>query len=177
MKGGPELCLFLCTPYLTAQGERLEITKTAKQQILVLDQVTVFAIDSFHTMLIAIVGTQDPLRPEVIQTVKNCRTVGVVARMVAGDFFARVRAITTRKGYTPRIVARSSPIDKRCHVSFLMECCEVVAVTINNPNNSSTLKQANVGLSMGRCGTELAKMSSDIVIINDNCNSIVSVLK
>ena len=97
--------------------------------------------------------------------------------MVAGDFFVRVRAITTRKGYTPRIVARSSPIDKRCHVSFLMECCEVVAVTINSPNNSLTLKQADVGLSMGRCGTELPKMSSDIVIINDNCNSIVSVLK
>ena len=128
-------------------------------------------------MLIAIISTHDTIRPEVIQAVKNYRTAGVVVRMVAGDFFARVIAITTRKCSTPRTASRSFPLDKLRHVSFLMECCEVVAVTINSSNNSSALKQADAGLFIGCCGTELANTASDIVIINDNCNSIVSALK
>ena len=229
MKGGPDFCLGLCTHYLTAQGERLEITETVKQQIL--DQVTVFATDSLRTMLIAyrdlgnemkeeykdaanvendltviaIVGIQDPLRPEVIQAVKNCRTAGVVVRMVTGDFIATARAIAKECGILDeskgeiamegqefakldklqmlekvphlRVMARSSPMDKLRLVSFLMECGEVVAVTGDGSNDSPALKQADVGLSMGRCGTELAKMASDIVILDDNFNSIVSALK
>jgi Ca2+-transporting ATPase len=229
MKGGPDFCLGLCTHYLTVQGERLEITETVRQQIL--DQVTVFAKDSLRTMLIAyrdlgnemkeeykdaknvecdltiiaIVGIQDPLRPEVIQAVKNCRTAGVVVRMVTGDFIETARAIAKECGILDesqgeiamegqefakldkiamlekvphlRVMARSSPMDKLRLVSFLMECGEVVAVTGDGSNDSPALKQADVGLSMGRCGTELAKMASDIVILDDNFNSIVSALK
>ena len=51
MKGDPDFCLDICTHNITAQGERLEITETVKQQIL--DQITVFATDSFCTIFIA----------------------------------------------------------------------------------------------------------------------------
>lgn len=139
--------------YLIAQGE-------------IFDQVTVFATDSLRTMLIVIVCTQDQLRHEVIQAVKNCRTSGAVVRMVNGNLIATVRVITARKGSTHHVVACSSPTDKLSLVSFLMECDEVVAVAINSSN-----------ISMGCCGTELANMASDIAIIDDNCNTIVSALK
>ena len=229
MKGGPDFCLGLCTHYLDAKGERLEITEEVKQQIL--DQVTVFAQDSLRTMLIAyrdlgsefkeeykdpttvecdltvlaIVGIQDPLRPEVIKAVENCRRAGVVVRMVTGDFIATAKAIAKECGILDesqgetaiegqefakldkiellekvpkiRVMARSSPMDKLRLVSFLMEAGEVVAVTGDGSNDSPALKQADVGLAMGRCGTELAKMASDIVILDDNFNSIVSALK
>ena len=117
--------------YLIAQGEILEITETHKQQIH--DQVPVFATDSLRTMLIAIAGTQNQLRPEVIQAVKNCRTS-------TGDLIATVRVITTRKGSTHHVVACSFPMDKLRLVSFFMECGEVVAVTSNGSNNSLALK-------------------------------------
>ena len=74
-------------------------------------------------------------------------------------------------------MARSSPNDKLRLVQLLMEAGEVVAVTGDGSNDSPALSQANVGLSMGMCGTELAKMASDIVILDDNFNSIVSALK
>jgi Ca2+-transporting ATPase len=74
-------------------------------------------------------------------------------------------------------MARSSPLDKYRLVSYLMEAGEVVAVTGDGSNDSAALKKANVGLSMGECGTELAKMASDIIILDDNFNSIVNALK
>ncbi|EAY12614.1 calcium motive P-type ATPase, putative [Trichomonas vaginalis G3] len=229
MKGGPDFCLGLCTHYMSAQGERLEITEQVKQSIL--ETVTIFANDSLRTMLIAyrdlgtefkeeykdattvehdltiigIVGIQDPLREEVKDAVANCRTAGVVVRMVTGDFIATAKAIARECGILDeskgeiamegqefakldklemlekvphlRVMARSSPMDKLRLVSFLMEAGEVVAVTGDGSNDSPALKQADVGLSMGRCGTELAKMASDIVILDDNFNSIVSALK
>jgi Ca2+-transporting ATPase len=76
-----------------------------------------------------------------------------------------------------QVLARSSPRDKLRLVTVLMEAGEVVAVTGDGSNDSPALKKANVGLSMGICGTELAKMASDIVILDDNFQSIVSALK
>jgi len=75
-----------------------------------------------------------------------------------------------------QVLARSSPLDKYRLVSLLIECGEVVAVTGDGSNDSTALRKANVGLSMGLCGTELAKMASDIVILDDNFNSIVKAL-
>lgn len=74
-------------------------------------------------------------------------------------------------------MGRSSPKDKYRLVGLLMEAGEVVAVTGDGSNDSPALKRANVGLSMGKCGTELAKMASDIIILDDNFSSIVSALK
>lgn len=76
-----------------------------------------------------------------------------------------------------QVLARSSPLDKYRLVGLLMETGEVVAVTGDGSNDSPALKKANVGLSMGKCGTELAKMASDIVILDDNFISIVSAVK
>jgi Ca2+-transporting ATPase len=228
MKGGPDFCLGLCTHFLTAAGERQPLTETAKAEVM--RTLTQFAEQSLRTMLVAfrdltamrdewkvaenvereltiigIVGIQDPLRPEVIHAVNNCRTAGVVVRMITGDFITTARAIAKECGILDeeqgetviegeefarldklellrrvpnlRVMARSSPMDKLRLVAFLEECGEVVAATGDGSNDSPALKQADVGLSMGKCGTELAKMASDIVILDDNFNSIVSALK
>ena len=153
--------------------------------------------------IIGLCAIRDPLRPEVPKAIEDCKRAGVVVRMVTGDniktavSIARECGILTDDGYAllgkdfssmskdelievlPKlqVLARSSPLDKYRLVSLLMKSGEVVAVTGDGSNDSTALRKANVGLSMGLCGTELAKMASDIVILDDNFSSIVSALK
>ncbi|XP_059652751.1 calcium-transporting ATPase 12, plasma membrane-type-like [Cornus florida] len=93
----------------------------------------------------------------------------------------------TFRNYTPeermdrvekiRILARSSPLDKLLMVRCLKQKGHVVAVTGDGTNDAPALKEADVGLSMGIQGTEVAKECSDIVILDDNFTTLVTVLK
>ncbi|GFP86052.1 putative calcium-transporting ATPase 13 plasma membrane-type [Phtheirospermum japonicum] len=76
-----------------------------------------------------------------------------------------------------RVMARSSPLDKLLMVQCLKKKGHVVAVTGDGTNDAPALKEADIGLSMGIQGTEVAKESSDIVILDDNFASVLTVLK
>ncbi|EEC66952.1 hypothetical protein OsI_33593 [Oryza sativa Indica Group] len=73
-----------------------------------------------------------------------------------------------------RVMARSLPLDKLVLVQRLKQKGHVVAVTGDGTNDAPALKEADVGLSMGVQGTEVAKESSDIVILNDNFDTVVT---
>ncbi|XP_073119556.1 calcium-transporting ATPase 12, plasma membrane-type-like [Henckelia pumila] len=75
------------------------------------------------------------------------------------------------------VMARSSPFDKLLMVQCLKKKGHVVAVTGDGTNDAPFLKEADIGLSMGIQGTEVAKESSDVVILDDNFASVVTVLK
>lgn len=91
------------------------------------------------------------------------------------------RALSPGEQYNtvPRlqVLARSSPIDKTLVVSLLQERNEVVAMTGDGTNDGPALKLANVGFAMGITGTEVAKEASDIILMDDNFNSILQALK
>ncbi|XVE73050.1 hypothetical protein DITRI_Ditri11bG0086700 [Diplodiscus trichospermus] len=76
-----------------------------------------------------------------------------------------------------RVMARSSPFDKLLMVQCLKQKGHVVAVTGDGTNDAPALKEANIGLSMGIQGTEVAKESSDIVILDDNFSSVATVVR
>ncbi|KAL6217453.1 hypothetical protein ACLB2K_010670 [Fragaria x ananassa] len=76
-----------------------------------------------------------------------------------------------------RVMARSSPFDKLLMVQCLKQKGHVVAVTGDGTNDAPALKEADIGLSMGIQGTEVAKESSDIIILDDNFNSVATVLR
>ncbi|KAL9656167.1 hypothetical protein ABK040_007784 [Willaertia magna] len=148
---------------------------------------------------IAIVGIKDPLRPEVPGAVAQCRKSGITVRMVTGDniltakYIAKECGILTNDGIAiegpvfrqmtdeqideilPKlqVMARSSPRDKFLLVKYLKRKGNVVAVTGDGTNDAPALKEADVGLSMGLSGTQVAKEASDIVILDDNFSSIV----
>jgi len=154
-------------------------------------------------VVIGICGISDPLRPEVPDAIKQCKQAGVIVRMVTGDNIHTAKAIAKQCGILTdegiamigkefsamkktqilsilpklQVLARSSPLDKYRLVSLLMESGETVAVTGDGSNDSIALRKADIGLAMGMCGTELAKMASDIVILDDNFLSIVAALK
>jgi Ca2+-transporting ATPase len=74
------------------------------------------------------------------------------------------------------VMARSSPFDKLLMVQCLKQKGHVVAVTGDGTNDAPALKEADIGLSMGIQGTEVAKESSDIVILDDNFGTVATVL-
>lgn len=150
-------------------------------------------------IIIGIAAISDPLRPEVPQAIADCHTAGVIVRMVTGDNIETAKAIAKQCGIltpdgvcmtgnefrkTPKlelleklpklqVLARSMPMDKFRLVRILKEVGEVVAVTGDGTNDALALKTAHVGLSMGLCGTEIAKEASDICILDDNFKSIL----
>ncbi|CAI5509662.1 unnamed protein product [Closterium sp. Naga37s-1] len=154
-------------------------------------------------ILQAVVGIKDPLRAEVPLAVQTCKTAGIVVRMVTGDnlntaiAIARECGILTETGEAiegpkfrqlskdqmmallPRlqVMARSSPTDKHTLVSVLREMGEVVAVTGDGTNDAPALKEADIGLAMGIAGTEVAKESADVIVMDDNFSSVVNVAK
>lgn len=154
---------------------------------------------------LGVVGIQDPLRPGVIQAVSQCRSSGVVVRMVTGDNITTARAIATECGILHssepdavvmegpkfrqlndqqmdevipklRVLARSSPEDKRILVSRLKAKGETVAVTGDGTNDGPALRTADVGFSMGIAGTEVAKEASSIILLDDNFASTITAL-
>jgi Ca2+-transporting ATPase len=126
-----------------------------------------------------------------------------MVRMVTGDFMNTAKSVAAKCGILteegvaltgaefsgmskldlldilPRlqVIARSSPLDKYRLVTLLRESGEVVAVTGDGSNDAIAMKRANCGLAMGTCGTELAKLASDIVVLDDDFSSIVVALK
>ncbi|KAI2633562.1 plasma membrane calcium-transporting ATPase [Hypomontagnella submonticulosa] len=151
---------------------------------------------------LGLVGIQDPVRPGVPEAVRKAQDAGVVVRMVTGDNAITAQAIATECGiYTDglimegpdfrrlseaemdaklpklQVLARSSPEDKRILVARLKALGETVAVTGDGTNDAPALKTADVGFSMGICGTEVAKEASEIVLMDDNFASILTALK
>lgn len=76
-----------------------------------------------------------------------------------------------------KVLARSSPEDKRMLVQLLREAGEVVAVTGDGTNDAPALKLADVGFSMGISGTEVAREASDIILMTDDFTDIVQAIK
>jgi len=150
-------------------------------------------------IVVALVGIEDPVRPEVPPAVELCQMAGVKVRMVTGDNIMTARSIAKQckilthedgaiegpdfalltddeiRGRLDSIdvIARCSPFDKQRLVQLLIEEGEVVAVTGDGTNDVLALKAADVGLAMGIRGTDIAKQASDIVILDDNFKSIV----
>ena len=160
-------------------------------------------IDDEGLTLLGFVGLKDPCRPEVRTAIEACTKAGVAVKMVTGDNVLTARAIAMECGIISnsdrdaiviegqeframspeeqlemvdriRVMARSLPMDKLVLVQRLKQKGHVVAVTGDGTNDAPALKEADVGLSMGIQGTEVAKESSDIVIMNDNFDTVVT---
>ncbi|KAH7665334.1 P-type ATPase protein [Dioscorea alata] len=153
---------------------------------------------------IGIVGIKDPVRPGVKESVAICRSAGITVRMVTGDNINTAKAIARECGILTdggvaiegpvfreksleelndlipkiQVMARSSPLDKHTLVKHLRTMFnEVVAVTGDGTNDAPALHEADIGLAMGIAGTEVAKESADVIILDDNFSTIVTVAK
>jgi P-type Ca2+ transporter type 2C len=153
---------------------------------------------------LGLVGMMDPPRAEVEQAVQTCARAGIRTVMITGDYGLTAESIARRVGMVRsdrlRIVngsdldamdddeleqalagevlfARASPEHKLRVVSALQRLGHVVAVTGDGVNDAPALKKADIGVAMGRGGTDVAREAADIVLLDDNFASIVSAVE
>ncbi len=148
--------------------------------------------------LLGLVGLIDPPREQAAHSVALCQTAGIEVKMITGDHVTTARAIANQLGIgvdhqaitgveierasdqelvqlvkDADIFARANPQHKLRLVEALQSLGEVVAMTGDGVNDAPSLKRADVGVAMGRKGSEAAKEAAKIVITDDNFSSIV----
>jgi calcium-translocating P-type ATPase len=149
------------------------------------------------------VGISDPLRSTVQQAVRRCQAAGVRVLMLTGDHPATARTIAREAGLLVRgrsevvraaeltdlpqaeldrrleqvaAVARAAPLDKLQIIESLRRRGHTVAMTGDGVNDAPSLRLADVGVAMGRTGTEVARQASDVVLANDDFAALVEAL-
>jgi Ca2+-transporting ATPase len=131
--------------------------------------------------LLGLIGMADPPRSEAVAAVAAARAAGIELVMITGDHRDTARAIARElgileAGQDPRGVvhARTSPADKLAIVRDWKQRGAVVAMTGDGVNDAPALREAHIGISMGKAGTEVAREASDVVLADDNFASIVA---
>jgi P-type Ca2+ transporter type 2C len=154
-------------------------------------------------VFLALVGLIDPPRPEVKAAVTAARRAGIATVMITGDHQATARAIAselgilraqdgtltgsamdrltdrelTRLAGEVRVFARVTPQHKLRIVRAFRERGEIVAMTGDGVNDAPAVKEADIGVAMGRTGTDVTKEASSMVLADDNYATIVAAVE
>ena len=153
-------------------------------------------------VFVGVVGIMDPPRDEAIKSVDLCKKAGIRVKMITGDHVGTAIAIANELGIgdgrhalvgheletlsdqelqdaiaQTDVFARASPEHKIRIVRALQAQGNVVAMTGDGVNDAPALKQADIGIAMGKKGTEAAKQASEIVLVDDNFSSIVNAVE
>ncbi|MBI5372085.1 MAG: HAD-IC family P-type ATPase [Sphingobacteriales bacterium] len=148
-----------------------------------------------------LVGLADPVRPEVKEAVRECRTAGIKVIMITGDYPATALSIARQIGLPEgesitgpeldqmsdgelreripgvNIFARVVPEQKLRIVLALKANREIVAMTGDGVNDAPALKAAHIGVAMGKKGTDVAREASSLVLLDDQFSSIVAAIR
>jgi Ca2+-transporting ATPase len=131
-----------------------------------------------------LIGIADPPRTEAIAAVAAARAAGITTVMITGDHALTARTIARelgilRTGDRPDDVvhARATPEEKLQIVRTWKARGAVVAMTGDGVNDAPALREAHIGIAMGRTGTEVTREASDMILTDDNFASIVAAVR
>ena len=185
VKGAFESLEPLCRAGL--DGAQAATGKLAARGLRVLAVATGGGAEERDLTLLGLIGIADPPRPEAIAAIAAARSAGLRTVMITGDHPATARAIaremgilTDETGQTDAetvVHARATPEDKLRIVRALKEAGAVVAMTGDGVNDAPALREAQIGIAMGKGGTEVTREASDIVLADDNFASIVAAIE
>ncbi len=156
----------------------------------------------FDFRYLGLVAMVDPLRPTVGQAIGECRAAGIRVVMITGDYPVTASAIARAAGLphadavvtgpqlaamsdaelalrlpSSTVFARMVPTQKLRLVQALSAAGEVVAMTGDGVNDAPALKAAQIGIAMGRRGTDVAREAADLVLLEDDFDSIVKTVR
>ncbi|MDE7105771.1 MAG: calcium-translocating P-type ATPase, PMCA-type [Anaeroplasmataceae bacterium] len=152
---------------------------------------------------LGLVGMMDPARPEVKDAIATAKTAGIRTVMVTGDHIITATAIAKDLGILDdahkaitatelnqisdeklsetieeySVFARVAPKDKVRIVEAWQKKDAIVAMTGDGVNDAPALKKADIGCAMGITGTDVSKEAADMILVDDNFNTIVSAVK
>ncbi|WP_319380586.1 cation-transporting P-type ATPase [Thiomicrorhabdus sp.] len=152
-------------------------------------------------IFLGLLGIMDPPRPEAIKAISECHKAGIKVKMITGDHANTAQAIAWQMGIidskdpdsvlsgqqlsmmddetlkekvtSVHVFARVTPEHKLRIVKALQANHEVVAMTGDGVNDAPALRAADMGVAMGITGTEVAKESADLILLDDNFATIV----
>ncbi len=150
---------------------------------------------------LGLVGMADPVRPEVPEAIARCRRAGIRVIMVTGDHPATAMSVARQAGLAAHtvmigselpdddgavgellttgevVIARLAPEQKLRIARVLQSRGAVVAMTGDGVNDAPALRQADIGVAMGRTGTDVAREAADLVLLDDNFAHIVEAVE
>jgi Ca2+-transporting ATPase len=194
--------LVLAANALAAQG--LRVLALARRDHAQLPDTN--ALDAVESQLqfLGLIALIDPPRPEAAAAVRDCLSAGITPVMITGDHPATARAIAHRLGIVQdaqadvltgqdlstlddaalrqrveqvRIYARVDPAQKIRIVEALQAQGHIVAMTGDGVNDAPALKRADIGVAMGKGGTDVAREASSMVLLDDNFATIVAAVR
>ncbi len=161
-------------------------------------------LESGYTF-VALLGMIDPPRRDVAEAISKCKKAGIKVIMITGDYSVTAEAISAMVGLVERhkanimtgedlnrcddahlveflkkdqiLFARTTPRQKLRIVKTLQSLGEIVTVTGDGVNDAPALKQADMGVAMGLCGTEVAKEAADMILFDDHFATIVNAIE
>lgn len=202
VKGAPERILAMCddadwfserAASMAEQG--LRVLGFAASQVDVVDESAV----PHNLQFLGFIGMIDPLRPGAKEAVAECQKAGITVSMITGDHPVTAFAIARELGFADdpsqvvtgaeladkseaelaelvkyaRVFARTTPRDKLNLVGAARAAGHYVAVTGDGVNDAPALRAANIGVAMGKSGTDVAREASELVIADDQFSTII----
>lgn len=210
MKGAPEAVVALCrmdSKMAASVRTKIQEMSSQGQRVLGVAQATWSEKtlpkeqEEFSFQFLGLLGFVDPLRPQVVESVQECREAGIRVMMITGDHIGTACKIAADIGlrFPERalvgadlekmseielkqqvrdvsVFARMVPAQKLRIVNALKANGEVVGMTGDGVNDAPSLKWADVGIAMGGRGTDVAREAADLVILDDDFKSIVAAI-
>ena len=187
---------------LAARG--LRVLALARRDHVSLPDTNALEAVERDLQFLGLIALIDPPRPEAASAVRDCLIAGITPVMITGDHPATARAIAYRLGIVTdpaalvltgqdlatldesalrqrveqvRIYARVDPAQKIRIVQALQAQGHIVAMTGDGVNDAPALKRADIGVAMGQGGTDVARESASLVLLDDNFATIVAAVR